>query len=97
MYPPLPPDIMHTLQSWSGIEAKITRQNIPELSNATLKDSESSAKSSTGLRTEHSLAKERETEKQAGNNKKKHIQQAAKETVFLATKVKDSRTLEQKY
>ena len=65
---------------------------------------EFSTKSSLGVRTNHSLAKEREdlnlrnkgTQKQMDTNIKKHIQLVARKTVRLATKVKDPKTFEQK-
>ena len=99
MYPPLKPEIMHDLQCWSESEVKLTRRpmkNLPEPSINSLKDGQSSTKSSTSVRPRYSPAKQKETfnlrykgtQKQVDTNIRKHKQQGARKTEHLTKKLK---------
>ena len=60
MSPPLQADTMHDLQCWSENEVKITGRQmmkLPEPSNMSLKDGESSTINITCMRTRYPLAK----------------------------------------
>ena len=64
-----------------------------------------STKSNTSVKTRYSLSKGKKalnlrykgTQNQVDTNIKRHIQQVARKTVRLSTKVKDPKTFEQKY
>ena len=107
--PPLPAEVMHDLERWSEDEVqtrkKETPQTVPhEPMPRTLENKHSPPQPETGSYTESiELAKYKldlrykRIQRTVDKNIKKRIEQEARKTIRLATKVKNLKTIEHKY
>ena len=104
-HPPIPAEIIHDLQMWSEDELCIKRR-IPEHIFAEKNGIvENQPHVTTGVKTRKAVALEKERlnlrykgiQQQTDPVIKRKVEQVARKTIRLATKVKDPKTFEQKY
>ena len=107
--PPLPAEVMHDLERWSEdevqIRKKVTPQKVPHKSiPRTLENKHPSPQPETSAYTKSiELAKNKFNVRYKGvqrtvdKNIKKRLEQVARKTIRLATKVKNPKTFKQKY
>ena len=103
--PPLPAEVRHDIQRWSKDEVKTNKRDqklqMPrDLTNSdlTTQQKDTGAKSkATEIVKDRLNVKYKGIQTMVNKNTKKRIDQVARKTTIIATKVKDPRTFEQKY
>ena len=103
--PPLPAEVLHDLQRWSEGEGSINKRDqkpqMPlELTNSdvTTQQKDTGVKSKAIEKVKNKLnIRYKGLQTTVDKNTKKRIDQVARKTIRIATKVKDPRTFEQKY
>ena len=105
IHPPIPAEILHDLQKWSEDEVNI-KHKIPEPINVNNPGTaDNRPQTTTGVKNRKTLALEKEklNLRHKGIHQKidmkiiKEIEQVARKTIRLATKMKDLKIFEQKY
>ena len=103
--PPLPAEVMHDLQRWSEDEVSINKRDqklqMPRdltTSDVTTQQKDTGAKSKAIENVKDKLnIRYKGLQTTVDKNTEKRIDQVARKTIRIATKVKDPRTFEQKY